>query len=194
MADVATGKVIVVGEPGVGKTSLIGRWNTNRFNANTKTTVGVDIAKIKRITNDGIINVNIWDIAGNDRHQSMMPLYVRDAVVVLVVYDMVNQKSFTSVKTWLDNVKLILPHDEPVKYYLVGNKCDLDTTLRPIFLDTYCKDTGFDKWYLVSAKTGKDVDALLDEIAKDIKEIWQVKTKEDTVKLDQTPEPSKCGC
>jgi len=153
-------KILVVGDLGCGKTSIIHRYVSNVFSTKYRATIGVDFA-LKVINWDYRTNVRLqlWDIAGQERFGHMTRVYYKEAVGAIVVYDVTRPGTFEAVKKWkadLDENLSTPDHQLPV--ILLANKCDLmDTPLDPERMTSYCKENGFLSWFETSAKEDKNI-------------------------------------
>jgi small GTP-binding protein len=117
-------KIILTGESGVGKTNLLSQFVRQNFNANAKTTIGVECA-IKTLQVDGqTIKVQLWDTAGQERFRAITSTYYRGAHGVLVLYDITNSPSFSNIRRWLTELEKFAEQD--VVKMLIGNKSDLE--------------------------------------------------------------------
>ena len=121
-------KLSLIGDGGVGKTSIVQRYVHNLFEADYKATIGTDITK-KECRFDTLSKSNvrfiIWDIAGQPQFKRIRPAYLADSGAIMVVYDVANRESFENVKKeWYDDIKKVAA-DEAL-LVLVGNKIDLD--------------------------------------------------------------------
>jgi Ras-related protein Rab-32 len=143
-------KVLVIGEFGVGKTSLIRRYTEGFFSPNYKLTIGVDFAlKTLQWSEDTKINLQLWDIAGHERFGHMTRVYYKYAIAAIIVYDLSRPATFDSVLKWHRDVnqKVMLANEQPVPILLLANKCDLeDAHFDPNLLDEFCKEHGFIGW------------------------------------------------
>ncbi|CAG5129822.1 unnamed protein product [Candidula unifasciata] len=165
-------KVLVIGEFGVGKTSLIRRYTEGYFSPNYKLTIGVDFA-LKSLDWDNNIKVNLqlWDIAGHERFGHMTRVYYKYAIAAIIVYDLSRPATFDSVLKWLEDVnsKVVLSNDQPVPVMLLANKCDLeDGSYEDEKLNTFCKEHNFIGWFKTSAKTNHNVDEAMNFLIKHI--------------------------
>jgi len=147
-------KILVVGDLGCGKTSIIHRYVNNVFSTKYRATIGVDFA-LKIINWDTKTNVRLqlWDIAGQERFGHMTRVYYKEAVGALVVYDMTRPGTFEAVKKWKLDLDENLSTERPLPVVLLANKCDLtDQRLDKDKMEGYIKDNGFIGWYETSAK------------------------------------------
>lgn len=116
-------KVVLVGDSGVGKTNLLSRFTRNEFNAESKSTIGVEFATRNMTIKGKMVRAQIWDTAGQERYRAITSVYYRGAVGALVVYDLTKPQSFQNLDKWLEELK---EHAESsVRIMLVGNKTDL---------------------------------------------------------------------
>jgi small GTP-binding protein len=117
-------KIILTGESGVGKTNLLSQFVRQNFNANAKTTIGVECAT-KTLQIDGqTVKVQLWDTAGQERFRAITATYYHGAHGVLVLYDITNSPSFSQVPRWL--AELDKYGEQDVVKMLIGNKADLE--------------------------------------------------------------------
>ncbi|KAI3532498.1 Ras family protein [Colletotrichum abscissum] len=122
-------KLVFLGEQSVGKTSLITRFMYDSFDNMYQATIGIDfLSKASHCytmyLEDRTVRLQLWDTAGQERFRSLIPSYIRDSSVAVVVYDISNAKSFQNTKKWIDDVRAERGND--VIIVLVGNKTDLN--------------------------------------------------------------------
>ncbi|KAF2366768.1 Small GTP-binding protein domain [Trinorchestia longiramus] len=114
-------KLLIIGDSGVGKSSLLLRFADNTFTSNYINTIGVDF-KIRTLDVDGQkVKLHIWDTAGQERFRTITSTYYRGTHGVIVVYDITNGESFANIKRWLHEID---QNCDVVNRILVGNKCD----------------------------------------------------------------------
>ena len=117
-------KLVLVGDSEVGKSQLLLRYTKDQFSYKPQSTIGVEfVAKTVRV-DDVFIRAQIWDTAGQERYRAITNTYYRQAIGVLLVYDISRRSSFESIEKWLNEVR---DHaDQKVEIILVGNKNDLE--------------------------------------------------------------------
>jgi len=125
-------KIVLIGDSAVGKSNLLARFTKGTFNADSKSTIGVEFATKNVVVDGKTIKAQIWDTAGQERYRAITSAYYRGAVGALVVFDITSQQSYDNVERWLAELK---DHaDQNIKVMLVGNKSDL-THLRAVTSD-----------------------------------------------------------
>ncbi|CAG0885435.1 unnamed protein product [Cyprideis torosa] len=151
-------KILVIGELGTGKTSIIKRYVRQFFSQHYRATIGVDFAlKVLNWDANTVIRLQLWDIAGQERFENMTRVYYKEAVGCLIVFDASRTSTFEAVLKWkqdLDN-KVVLPDGSSIPCVLLANKCDLSQdgiVADPGKMDDFCKEKGFVGWFETSAK------------------------------------------
>ncbi|XP_070171739.1 ras-related protein Rab-37 isoform X4 [Polyergus mexicanus] len=119
-------KTILLGDSGVGKTSLLVQFDTGRFQpGNFAATVGIGFTNKVVTVDDTPIKLQIWDTAGQERFRSVTHAYYRDAHALLLLYDVTNKTSYDNIRAWLSEIR---EHaNEDVVIMLLGNKSDCGT-------------------------------------------------------------------
>jgi len=116
-------KVLLIGDSGVGKSSILVRFAEDDFEEDRPCTIGVDF-KTKVLDLDGKkINLTIWDTAGQEKFRSLTSSYYRGTQGIILVYDVTRRSSFASLELWLGEIELYATNRDVVKF-LVGNKVD----------------------------------------------------------------------
>uniref|UniRef100_F1LAC1 Ras-related protein Rab2BV n=1 Tax=Ascaris suum TaxID=6253 RepID=F1LAC1_ASCSU len=116
-------KVVVVGSTGVGKTSIVMRLDGQGFSSKVSSTLGASFIVSSFLVSGRRIELQIWDTAGQERYMSMVPMYVRNAVAALVVYDVSMKQTFNDLNKWI--AELERGSTSPLLLMIVGNKNDL---------------------------------------------------------------------
>ena len=116
-------KVVLLGEPGVGKSSLMLRFVGSTFTADCKPTVGTSFMLRVMQVDGKKIKFHIWDTAGQERYHSLAKMYLHDADAAILVYDITNKASYEGLKRWHSELVEVAPEDIIVA--IAGNKEDL---------------------------------------------------------------------
>eukprot|EP01111_Echinosteliopsis_oligospora_P003793 TRINITY_DN1596_c0_g1_i1.p1 TRINITY_DN1596_c0_g1~~TRINITY_DN1596_c0_g1_i1.p1 ORF type:complete len:249 (-),score=48.79 TRINITY_DN1596_c0_g1_i1:113-751(-) len=183
-------KILVVGDLGCGKTSIIHRYVNNVFSTKYRATIGVDFA-LKVINWDAKTNVRLqlWDIAGQERFGHMTRVYYKEAVGAIVVYDVTRPATFEAIRKWKTDLDENLSTPErPLPVVLLANKCDLmEQRLEQAKMNAYVKDHGFISWFETSAKEDinitKAVAALVQHILENDPEVVENNKDSGVLKL-----------
>jgi small GTP-binding protein len=116
-------KILIVGDSGVGKSSILLRYTSETFTTNYIATIGIDF-KLKKIVIDGKdYKLQIWDSAGQERFLSLTRNYFRGAMGIVVVYDVTRGETFEMITKWMYDINSYCDTSIPV--VLVGNKIDM---------------------------------------------------------------------
>ena len=114
---------MLIGDSGVGKSSLLLRFTSDLFSDSYSCTIGIDF-KVKTIELNGKkIKLQIWDTAGQERFRTITASYYRGAQGIIIVYDITNKLSFNNIGQWLKDIERYA--SDNVQKILVGNKSDL---------------------------------------------------------------------
>ncbi|PWA90819.1 ras-related protein RHN1 [Artemisia annua] len=157
-------KLVVLGDMGTGKTSMVLRFIKGQFYDYQESTIGAafftEVVSIQKTT----VKFDIWDTAGQERYHSLAPMYYRGAAAAIVVYDITKMVSFERAKKWIEELKRQgNPH---LVMVLVANKADLNTN-REVDIEEgkqYAKDNNL-QFFETSAKTAENLHELFYEIA-----------------------------
>ena len=116
-------KVILIGNSGVGKTSIINRFYLNKFEEKQNITFTANFI-VKNINIDGkTVILNVWDTAGQEKFKSVNKIFIKNSNIIIFVYDITNHKSFEELDFWY---KLIIDEsEEDAIFGLAGNKADI---------------------------------------------------------------------
>ena len=116
-------KLILIGESGTGKTSLIDVYSGKKFSLKTFSSLSSNYIIKKMEINQKNYVIKIWDTAGQERFRSLNKLFIKDSQIVIFVYDVTKKKTFEELGYWVNFVQQILP--ENVIFGIVANKMDL---------------------------------------------------------------------
>ena len=121
-------KLIILGDSGVGKTSLMNQYVNRKFSKQYKATIGADFLTKEVKVDDNLVTMQIWDTAGQERFQSLGVAFYRGADCCVLVYDVNNEKSFQNLENWREEfLAQASPSDpENFPFIVLGNKTDQD--------------------------------------------------------------------
>lgn len=207
LAPLAKYKLVFLGDQSVGKTSIITRFMYDNFDRHYQATIGIDFLSKTMYLEDRTVRLQLWDTAGQERFRSLIPSYIRDSSVAVVVYDVTSRTSFLNTTKWIEDVRAERGND--VVICLVGNKTDLGNDKRQISTEEgeeKAKKNGL-LFMECSAKAGYNVKSLFRKLATSLpgsndptKGLTGLpSSKVIDIKLSQSPADidaasSKCGC
>lgn len=169
-------KILVIGDVGVGKTSLIRRFTKGYFAENITSTVGVCLdSKVVNISGEKV-KLQCWDTAGREEYRTITQSYYGNADAVIMMFDLTNQGSFASIPQWLVDVHRYTNKDA-VKV-LVGNKSDLKGARRMVNSRSAANLAEFEDLLYIetSAKWDDNIETLFTELAEQLRENAKTKT------------------
>ncbi|KAJ3070299.1 Ras- protein Rab-7 [Podochytrium sp. JEL0797] len=164
-------KVIILGDSGVGKTSLMNQYVNRKFSNQYKATIGADFLT-KDVEVDGkSVTTQIWDTAGQERFQSLGVAFYRGADCCVLTFDVTNLKSFDQLDSWRDEFLLQASPRDPdnFPFVVLGNKVDLEDSRRQVSQKralTWCQQKGGIPYFETSAKEAINVDLAFQTMAK----------------------------
>ena len=118
-------KVVIFGDPEVGKSTLSQRYLINLFHSDSKMTIGVNFYTKDIIVNDKPYKIHFWDLTEKEIFRSLLPWYVRGAEGGLFIYDVTNYASLSHLDEWLTIIKKEIKEEDQFPIIVVGNKGDL---------------------------------------------------------------------
>ncbi len=162
-------KLCLIGDGGVGKTSIVHRYVHDMFAETYKATIGTFITKkeIKFEKLDARVRFMLWDLAGQEQFKRLMPDYLTDSNAGIIVFDITSRESFDNVKNWYNIItRVALPS---IVLILAGNKVDLevDRVVSTEDGQNLAKELGI-SYIETSAKTNEKIDDVFEWIALEI--------------------------
>ncbi len=160
-------KLLLIGDSGVGKSSIVLRFADDTFTDSYISTIGVDF-KIRTITiRNKIIKLQIWDTAGQERFRTITTSYYRGAHAIIIVFDITDKLTFDNVENWLENINLYANNN--IQKILIGNKSDLkmDRNLNQDLINSLINNYQL-KYIETSAKNDYNINLIFEEISNQL--------------------------
>jgi len=193
-------KILLVGDSGVGKSSLVTQYAEKTFSPSFISTIGVDFQVVTKKFRDKLVKLQIWDTAGQERFRAITSSYYRGAHAVIIVTDVEDPESLWSVtKTWLPQVRAYARDD--VSLFMVANKTDLEDPEK--VEDHVREEAGVARDHSmlhmrVSAKTGLMVNETFEKVVTHLMDKYlQIQAMKDSQKdqrISLSPPPAKKDC
>ena len=159
-----TFKIVIAGDGGTGKTTLINRYMTNKFNVDTKMTIGAGFFTKTLEINDSILKLQIWDFGGEKRFRFILPTYCKGAHGVIMAFDLTRLPTFVNLDEWINIVK---KNAEDPKIILIGTKLDLGEKIDEETISEFLKrNNEIASFYKTSSKTGENVEDVFMQMGK----------------------------
>ena len=157
-------KIILVGDPGVGKTSILTKFVTNEYQPVYSSTIGVEF-KLKDIhINNNCARLKIWDTCGQEKFRAITRQYFKNSNGVFIVFDLTNKDTIKRLNVWMKDINDNVSNDFFV--FLIGNKVDIKD--RDISISEEAKQFANNQkinYYEVSAKTGSGIYNVFEKMA-----------------------------
>ncbi|PAV59464.1 hypothetical protein WR25_13567 [Diploscapter pachys] len=182
-------KVVLVGESGAGKTALLERYVTNKFDdREIQTTIGIDFKSVTIPVDNQLVRLQVWDTAGQERFRQLVPSYVRNAAVALLVFDLSNDNAAEHISRWKSYIER--ERGTGTLIIIVGNKRDLKERRRASVTRINQIICELDLPYMeTSARTGENVAELFDRVAR-LPLNKEVPKRENGIQLEKSSPPT----
>ena len=158
-------KIIIIGEPAVGKTSLVKKFISGQFSKDYRSSIGTNIYTKKIVLENGKYGtLQLWDIAGQERWINMRRSYYSGAKGVIIVGDLTRRNTFNQIeKFWVPDIREYCSNSPII---LIANKRDLSSKLREQEINSLSKRIDAESEFFTSAKTGENVELAFKMIYK----------------------------
>lgn len=188
-------RVVVVGDSSVGKTSILNQLTEHTFNPYEQSTVGSNYQIFVEEVNDTKVEMQIWDTAGQEKFRSLGPIYFRNAVAAIAVYDQTSKVSYEHLERWIHDVTEIAGPSTII--VIAANKTDMNDMFEVPFAEA--EQWAKSKGYIIgqtSAKHGVGIRQLFSRLAEEIVLTQVDMPSYEEAKKDQkrlvAPKESKC--
>ena len=162
-------KLVVLGNSGVGKTSLVKFEMQNTFVTNRDSTIIFEHSFKNFNILDKTVRLLIWDTCGQETYYSSLKNFYRSALCVIVVFSLDDLESFKSIDKWIEDIQSNHNSDEYI-LVLIGNKSDLDEqrVISKEIIGQYCANNNILNYFEVSSKTGENIHEMFKNIVKQL--------------------------
>jgi len=190
-------KVIVLGESGVGKTSLLVRYVNNKFTMATRSTIGADFLSKQIVVDDKPTTLQIWDTAGQERFQGLGTSFYRGSDGAIFVFDVTRKSTFDELGAWKKSFLIQINQENNSEFpmLVMGNKIDVETEreVSKKSIEKWCQENNL-QFVECSAKESTNVDKAFITIARQIiSKLKPGNINYDVVDLGEQTEEKK-GC
>ena len=158
-----TFKITLLGDEGVGKTTLVNRHLTGQFDKKYIATVGVDVHPLRFNTNYGPKCINIWDCAGQDKFRGLGDGYYIQSQGLIVMFDLTSKTTFKNIEKWITEYTRIA--DGPI--VLCGTKYDISRDIDYSIITELVRRYNI-KYYEISSKTDYNIEKPFIEILRNL--------------------------
>ena len=183
-------KIITLGDSGVGKTCILRRFVTGKFDKNTLSMIGFETSSKEIVLKNGTkVTLQLIDTAGQENYHALSTTYIRNSDGVLFVFSHDSRESFNNIKKWLTSFKennQDIDFDKEFPAFLVGNKCDLEHTIDDFEIENLKNEHNFYGYADTSAKDGIGIDDVFSGIGELLVRIKGKKDqKQNVITIDQ---------
>ncbi|KAF8367429.1 hypothetical protein PRIPAC_85258 [Pristionchus pacificus] len=149
-------KVVMMGDSCAGKSAILERFISNTFDDASTSTIGMDFFSKQFTTRSGkSIKLQVWDTAGQERFRQLMPSYIREAGVAILVFDLSNERSFANLESWV--LFMRRQRGDKTQLVLVGNKSDNERQVDSTAILQFLIDHEGVPYIETSARTGENL-------------------------------------
>ncbi|OMJ23985.1 putative Ras-related protein Rab7 [Smittium culicis] len=196
-------KVIILGDSGVGKTSLMNQYVNRKFTGQYKATIGADFLTREVLIDGKLITMQIWDTAGQERFQSLGVAFYRGADCCALCFDVNNARSFENLDNWRDEFLLQSGPRDPdnFPFVVLANKIDIEDSKRVVSSKralAWCQSKGNIPYFETSAKEGINVEQAFQSISRNAltreSNVELYSEFPDPIRIEQDTPNSNCSC
>ncbi|RUS81166.1 hypothetical protein EGW08_011074, partial [Elysia chlorotica] len=161
-------KVLLLGDMGVGKTSIFFRIKDEDFSHLRNLTLGLDMCVTRQAVGGSQVEISLCDTAGSERYRTLTRNFYRNAQAVLFVFSLDNPASLYGLASWDQDARMYAPS---ALRFLVGNKSDLPRAVADHTMTTFASSHDCEGAFVVSARTGENVGDILPQVSEQL--LWR---------------------
>ncbi|KAM3138920.1 hypothetical protein pb186bvf_008933 [Paramecium bursaria] len=186
-------KILMLGEGGVGKSSLLFQYVDGKFSENIQATLGVEFKQKVETIDNKKVTIQVWDTAGQEKFKTITPIYYKRVDGVCLVFSVVDRPSFQQVQSWIHNLNENSTSEKSLCKVLIGNKCDMpNRTISEEEGIALGQQLGL-KYYECSAKTGKNVNEVFTQLVQQVVTTQQpYQPQGPSIRQEQKQKKEKC--
>jgi small GTP-binding protein len=198
-------KIVMAGCTGVGKSALLRNYNGEKFSTTMTATHGMDVIIKSLYLKNQLINLHLWDTAGQEHYKAIRCNYYRQANGIILVYDIYDYASFEDLEYWLQEIYCYLPQDIPI--VMLGNKIDMENEQRKVSMvqaQLFANKYNF-PYFEVSAKTGHLINEAIETLVflmyerlkklnKNLKKDGDTINSNNNITINNTKKDEKSSC
>ena len=187
-------RVVLIGDSSVGKTSILNQLQTNSFDPNENTTIGaMFILHAEAVDPQTIVEMQIWDTAGQEKFKSLGPIYYRNSAAAICVFDLTRKDSWLHVDKWIEAFRSTAGGNSII--FIAGNKVDLDDSrqVSKEEIQHWVEEKKYN-YYETSAATGQNIATIFHELATILYQKSPVSYPIPKSKQEKPPEEPKSMC
>ena len=161
-------KTVIIGEPGVGKSSIISRGVNNIFTKDYKATLFFDHSWKNYKVNNSKIRIQLWDTCGQEVYHSLIKNFYKSALCIFLVFSIENLESFNKLSFWINEIKDNI--NEGIIIFLIGNKKDKEKErkIEKGIIDDFINQNKIEKYIETSAATGENINLLFETAVNEL--------------------------
>ena len=185
-------KLVLLGDSGVGKTSIVSQYVSGKCSDSVKPTIGAAFVTKELTIGGQQIELLIWDTAGQEVYRGLAPMYYRSALIAIIVYDVSSAASFKSVEYWVNELRENT--EEKIVIVICGNKIDIEERQVEQPYANEMAEKHNTLYAETSAVTGSGVERLFQIALSELLKNFPKKEVPPPMKLDSNPDGKRTGC
>jgi small GTP-binding protein len=184
-------RVVLIGETSVSKTSILNRLIQRRFDSSESSTIGANYQIYVADINSVKLELQIWDTAGQEKFRSLGPIYYRNAIGAIAVFDVTKIDSFHNLEDRIASFVDCVGNDAIIS--VVGNKTDLENLRKvdPVIARTFAAERQCN-YFETSARTGDGIDELFQAFAQSVLQQGKLNNNSNTAEFDLKEKSCQC--
>jgi small GTP-binding protein len=160
-------KILLIGDYGVGKSSILRKYIYGNFDNSYCATIGVDFTFREIILNEKKVKIQLWDTAGQERFRSITKSFYKGKTTYILVFDLSDYDSFCNLPYWISDINKYSDNDNNI-FFLIGTKNDLDRVVPKNEIEKFLQEYNIKDYFTISSKTDDSIDIVFEKIANNL--------------------------